>query len=238
MAETSKRTANGLLNALTEESWNVISPFLEPSELLHREYISRADEPIEHLYFVESGWLSVLAPGPAGREAEIGLLGREGVSGIPAALGVDRWPFETFVQHEGRALRITPADLRKAMEKDDGLRTILLKFAQASLVQCAYTALANAFGKLEERLARWLLMCHDRVEGDEMPLVHEFLAFMLAVRRPGVTDALHILEGKGLIKATRGQITVIDRVGLIEHAGGYYGQPEKAYADLFGGLAA
>ncbi|MAW80879.1 MAG: cyclic nucleotide-binding protein [Parvularcula sp.] len=237
MAEATARAANGLLNALTEDSWRAIEPYLEKHDLQHRDYISRADERIEHLYFIESGWLSILAPGPAGLESEIGLLGREGMSGFPILMGVDGCPFETFVQQEGSAYRIAAGDMRDILKKDEDVRTTLLKFAYVMHVQSAFTAMANAHGKLEERLARWLLMCHDRVGGDEMPLVHEFLALMLAVRRPGVTDALHIIEGKGLIKARRGQITVLDREGLIEHAAGFYGQPEKTYAGLFGAAA-
>jgi len=122
--------------------------------------------------------------------------------------------------------------LSKAMECDEAVRRVMLNFVQVLLIQVANTALANNFAKLEERLARWLLMSHDRIAGNELPIVHEFLAEMLGVRRPGVTVALHILEGKGLIQAGRGKLIIIDRDGLIEHAAGYYGAPEAEFARL------
>ena len=233
MAEAYTKTANRLLTNLSADALSVIGPFLEESALEHRQYISRAGERIEHVYFVERGLLSVVAPGGNGRQAEVGLVGFEGMSGVPTLLGLESWPFETFVQRPGGALRIRREDFLDAVEAHEELKNTFLKFMHVMLVQTAYTAFANAHGKLEERLARWLLMYHDRIDGDEMPLVHEFLAVMLAVRRPGVTDALHILEGNGLIKATRGKVTVINRAGLVDKAGAYYGQPEAEYAAIF-----
>lgn len=233
MAETYMKPANRLLMKLSPERLETIGPFLEESELKHRQYISRAGEPIDHVYFVESGLLSIVAPGGNGRQAEVGLVGFEGMSGVPTLIGLECWPFETFVQRPGMALRIRRADLLSAVDRDGELKTTLLKFMHVMLVQTAYTAFANAHGRLEERLARWLLMYHDRIDGNELPLVHEFLAVMLAVRRPGVTEALHILEGKGQIRSTRGKVTILDRSGLIETAGGYYGQPEAEYAAIF-----
>ena len=102
------------------------------------------------------------------------------------------------------------------------------------MIQTAHTVLAQGRAKLEERLARWLLMSHDRAEGDELPLTHEFLALMLGVRRAGVTMATHLLEGRGVIRATRGQLMVVDRKGLEEIAGGTYGVPEAEYRRLIG----
>ncbi len=109
-----------------------------------------------------------------------------------------------------------------------------MHYAQAFLIQTVQTALANGTAKIEERLSRWILMSHDRVGHNDLPLTHEFLSIMLAVRRPGVTDALHQLEGRGLIRATRGQITVVDRAGLIRVAEGSYGVPEAEYQRLLG----
>lgn len=233
MAKQQTATTNRLLKSLNLDSWRAIAPYLEGAELRHREFVSAAGEPIDHIYFPESGLLSVVAPGPNGRKAEVGLIGFEGMSGAVALLGLDRSPLDTFVQRPGVALRIRRQDLERAIGEDAYLKETLLKFMHVMNVQTAYTAFANAHGKLEERLARWLVMYHDRIDGDELPLVHEFLAIMLAVRRPGVTEALHVLEGKGLIKATRGKVTILDRNGLIGGAGGYYGQPEAEYLEIF-----
>ncbi len=108
----------------------------------------------------------------------------------------------------------------------------MLRFAQSFLIQATHTAISNGSAKLEERLARWLLMAHDRIDGDELPLIHDFLALMLGVRRPGVTVAIHSLEGQGLIEAARGVIRVIDRKGLEEVANASYGTPEAEYERL------
>ncbi len=233
MAEQEKPTANRLLKSLSEESWRTLSPYLEEDELRHRESITVPNEPIEHIYFVERGLLSVVAPGPAGRRAEVGLIGYEGMSGAPAILGLETSPLDTFVQRPGSALRIRRENLRRCVQEDHALKESLLKFMHIMTTQTAYTAFANAHGRLEERLARWLVMYHDRVDGDELPLVHEFLAMMLAVRRPGVTEAVHNLEGHGVIKARRGNVTIVNREGLIEKAGGFYGQPEAEYNRIF-----
>jgi CRP-like cAMP-binding protein len=147
-------------------------------------------------------------------------------------LGDDRSPHETMVQVSGEAMRLPAADLRHAMDASPTLRNLLLRYSQAFMIQTSHTALANGRAKLEERLARWLLMAHDRIDGDELPLVHEFLAVMLGVRRAGVTVALHILEGQALIGARRGKIIVLDRQGLEEAANGIYGVPEREYERL------
>jgi CRP-like cAMP-binding protein len=120
------------------------------------------------------------------------------------------------------------------MQDSPSLRISFLHFAQAFMVQTAHTAVANARGKLEERLARWLLMAHDRVDGDELPLTHEFLALMLGTRRPGVTVAFRLLEQKGLVSTKRALIVIDDRAGLIELAAEFYGVPEAESLRLTG----
>ena len=125
-------------------------------------------------------------------------------------------------------------DLREAMQDSPAIRICFLHFAQAFMVQAAHTAVANGRGKLEERLARWLLMAHDRLEGDELPLTHEFIALMLNVRRAGVTEALQGLSSRDLISAKRGSVVVNDRAGLKARANGLYGVPESEYLRLTG----
>ena len=120
------------------------------------------------------------------------------------------------------------------MDANPTLRLFFLHYVQALLIQTSHTALANAQAQIEERLCRWLLMCHDRVDGDDLPLTHEFLATMLGVRRAGVTTAVHALEGRGLIRAERSSIQVLDREGMEVRADGTYGIPEADYERLVG----
>jgi CRP-like cAMP-binding protein len=162
------------------------------------------------------------------------MTGREGVTGLPILLGSDRSPNWTFVQVAGHARRMEADDLREAMEQSGSLRALLLNFVQFFPIQTSQTALANARFKIEERLARWLLMAQDRLDLPLMPLTHEFLSVMLGVRRAGVADAIHALEGRGMIRSERGQIEVIDREGMIEWADGCYGVPEREYERLLG----
>jgi CRP-like cAMP-binding protein len=134
----------------------------------------------------------------------------------------------------GGGQRLAVSVLRNVLTQSATLQSLLLKYAQAFLIQTTHTAIANARGTLEERLARWIVMAQDRTEGDRLALTHEFLSLMLAVRRPGVTEALHALESRGLITHDRGVITVIDREGLIAGANGLYGIPEAEYKRLLG----
>jgi CRP-like cAMP-binding protein len=172
--------------------------------------------------------------GASDDQIEVGMTGREGVTGLPILLGSDRSPNKTYVQVAGHGRRIKADDLRQAMDESSSLRALLLNFVQFFLIQASQTALANARFKIEERLARWLLMAQDRVDLPAMPLTHEFLSIMLGVRRAGVTDAIHALVGRGMIRSERGQIEVIDRQSLIEWANGCYGVPEREYERLFG----
>jgi len=134
----------------------------------------------------------------------------------------------------GTGLRIGTDDLRRAVTASVSLQQHLLRYVQALTLQTAQTALANGCCKVEERLARWLLMCHDRVDGDGLSTTHEFLSVMLGVRRTGVTEMLKVFEDRGLISTQRGQVTVLDRVGLEGVAGDSYGVPEAEYSRLIG----
>jgi CRP-like cAMP-binding protein len=163
---------------------------------------------------------------PHGETVEVGVIGCEGMSGLPVVMGNDRSPHATYMQAAGHGMSISANDLRKAMDKDAGLRLQLLKFAQAFVVQTAHTAVANAKSNIEQRLARWLLMSHDRFPGNDLKLTHEFLSLMLAVRRAGVTVALQTLAKQGFIKSNRSLITIVDRKGLEKKAGPFYGTPE------------
>lgn len=231
-SKTSPPFRNFLLQALSKDDIALISPKLEAIELHSRRECEKANRPIKHIYFPESGIASVVARGPRQKPLEIALIGCEGMSGIVVLMGNDRSPHDTYMQVAGRGYRIAAEDFRSAMRESETLREKLLCYAQAFMIQVAHTAISNANGKLEERLARWLLMAHDRIDGDGLPIIHDFLALMLSVRRAGVTVALHRLEHDGLINPERGRIVVLDRNGLKEVAGGSYGVPEAEYARL------
>jgi CRP-like cAMP-binding protein len=213
----------------------LLQPYLEAVPLKFRQGLQSANRAIRTVYFPETGLASVVAIGGGERrQAEIAILGREGMTGLPVVLGANRSPCDVFVQVEGRAQSISSDDLRAAIDQSTSLWKCLLRFAHVFAVQSGYTALANAQGKIEERLARWLLMARDRLDGDEMLLTHEFLALMLGVRRAGVTTALQSFESKALVETARGSVTILDRGGLVEQANGLYGPPESEYERLFG----
>ena len=225
---------NILLRTLAPQDLDLIRPHLEPVALRKREVIVTADTAIPFTVFPESGIASVLVITPDGRRLEVGLFGRDGVSSTPVLLEADRTPFETMMQVEGAGWRMPTDALRRALARAPGLRTHLLRYVQAFTLQTGQTALANAGYSVEERLARWMLLCHDRVDGDDLPLTHEFLSTMLGARRPTVTLATHVLEGAGVIRARRGVLTVLDRGKLEGMAGDIYGAAEAEYARLFG----
>jgi CRP-like cAMP-binding protein len=209
---------------------------LEPVSLSRGTVLVHPNAPIEHVYFLEAGVTSIVANTAGGRRIEIGLVGRDGMAGTPIILGVDRTPHETFMQVGGSALRMEATQLRRLMGQSSSLSDLLLRYVQAFSIQTAHTALSNGSYNIGERLARWLLMCHDRLDDDELSLTHEFIALMLGVRRAGVTEAIHILEGQRIIRAERGNILVLDRARLEETAGDSYGTPEAEYRRLIGPL--
>lgn len=229
----SRPFANRLLQLLSDADRALLLPHLEPVPLELRAPIEAAHETITHVHFPESGIISVVAKA-AERQIEAGIVGREGVSGLAVIMGDHRSPHEAYVQAAGRSHRIASDALRTAMESSRTLSLHLQRFAHVFMAQVAQTALANGRAKIEERLARWLLMAHDRLDDEDLRLTHEFIAIMLGVRRPGVTDALNDLEGRHLVHATRGAIRVKDRRGLEEIAGASYGVPEAEYQRLIG----
>lgn len=150
-------------------------------------------------------------------------------------LGTDRSPYETFIQVDGHpCLRMEAAHFTAALDRSNTLRTLFGRFVHVFTVQAGQSASSNAHQRIEARLARWLLMCHDRVEGDEIELTHRFIAMMIAAERSGVTVSLHILEGNGLIRSRRGRVLIVDRDKLEELAAASYGVPEAEYRRLIG----
>jgi CRP-like cAMP-binding protein len=225
---------NKLLALIPRDDFQFMSKHLEDIELPLRTKLEISNKPIEYVYFLGCGFASVVANGAKGRPVEVGVIGREGMTGVPIVLGTDRSPHETFMQAAGKGQRIRATKLRERLDASEGLRRTLLQYGYVLGIQTAQTALSNGRDKLEERLARWLLMAHDRIGADELTLTHEFLAMMLGVRRPGVTIALNLLEKQGIIRITRGVTVSVDRDGLEECANGSYGTPEAEFERLFG----
>jgi hypothetical protein len=168
------------------------------------------------------------------RQAEVAVVGFEGMAGLALVHGSLRSPCEIFMQVEGEAQCISADTFCRALEQSRSLLKRCLWYAHVFGVQSAWTALANAHGKIEERLSRWLLMAQDRLQSEKLLLTHEFLSIMLGVRRAGVTAGLQELERRSLIATARGQITIRDRDGLVETANGLYGTPEAEFERLFG----
>lgn len=227
-------TRNCLLSLMPPDDFALLQPHLERVQLELKDPLVNPNQPIEYIHFLESGAGSTVLDQDGG-EVEVGLFGREGLSGVTALLGSDTTPFRSYIQVGGVvSLRIPLPLLRAAWERSGTLHTLLLRYVQAFTVQMAQTAVSNAHYTLLERLARWLLMCHDRVDGNDIALTHEFMALMLAVRRSGVTVTLHALEESGAIRARRSLITIIDRERLEDIAGASYGLAEAEYRRLLG----
>ena len=220
---------------MAPEDRELIAPHLTAVSLDVRFRMEQPGVSIPFVYFMERGIVSVVAcTHSEHRSIEAGLIGREGMTGALVVLGGDRSPNRSDVQASGAAQRIHSDHLRQAMEASPTLKALLIRYTQAFFIQVSHTALANGTAKIEERLSRWLLMAQDRIGGDELNLTHEFMSTMLGVRRPGVTDTIHQLEGRGLIRSTRGTVRIIDREGLLAIADGLYGVPEAEYERLLG----
>ncbi|CDZ70741.1 Transcriptional regulator, Crp/Fnr family [Neorhizobium galegae bv. orientalis] len=232
--ENLSASKNRLLSAITLEDRRLLAPSVERIQLNLRQSLERAHQPIEFVYFLEAGLGSVVASKEGGLSVEVGLFGRDGMTGTSLVQSDTESPFDCFVQMGGSALRISAENFQYALSKSVPLTELLTHYARALGIQTTYTALANGQIKLAERLARWLLMVHDRMDGDSFSVTHEFLAMMLGVRRPGVTVALQILESKHFIKSQRGEILVRDRNGLIDLSQGTYGPAETEYERLTG----
>lgn len=223
---------NILVQTMTDDDRSKLAPFVTRLELGHRHLLVAANSPIDTMYFLEDGIASVVARSDNGEQTEVGIFGREGFSAAPILLGNAKTPLETFMQVDGgTALTIGAAQLRDAVNTSSTLRDLLLRYINTFMIQTACSVVSNAQHSIETRLARWLLMCHDRTDGDDIFLTHEFLAMMVAAQRSGVTLTLHVLEGYGAIKSSRGKVTVTNRLLLEKTAGDSYGPPETCYRE-------
>jgi CRP-like cAMP-binding protein len=228
------RPRNRLLAVLSPTDLALVQPHLRSLAVAVRHEIERPNRRIDTVYFMDAGIASVVAVQADDTQVEVGLVGSEGMTGTAVVLGGDQSPYSTYIQVSGAAQSIKTDALRKAMKASDTLRAVLLKYVQAFMAQTSQTAIANAHAPINRRLARWILMAHDRTGDNTLPLTHEFLALMLGVRRPGVTEALQSLKRQKLIETGRNQIVVLNRNGIEKTAGHFYGVPEKEYRRLIG----
>jgi CRP-like cAMP-binding protein len=225
---------NLLLRKLSPADRALLEPHLEPVTLKQGQVLELPNKPIPFVYFIESGVVSVVVVNGHDHRIEVGVVGYDGVTGIPIIMGDDRSTNSTYMQIGGSGRRLPAAALLAAMNKSPSLALLLLRYARAFMTQTSHTALANGRAKIDERLARWLLMAHDRMDGNAVPLTHDFLAVMLGVRRAGVTVALRNFEELGLVTTKRGELTVTSRDGLVKTAGSFYGTPEQESRRLLG----
>lgn len=227
---------NLLLRQLAPADFALLAPHLEPVELRTGEVLSEPGQLCEHAFFFEQGLGSIAPFSPEGQVGASGLFGRDGFGPVSLALEVDRPCYRIVVQVPGLGHRVPAQALREAIAASPPLHGLLLRYAYALSIQTAYTALSNAVHTNEERLARWLLMSHDRVDGDAIALTREALSLMLAERWPGVITALHGLESSGLVRSEPDGVVIIDRPGLEAFAADAYGLSEAEYARLLGPL--
>lgn len=209
-------------------------PHLSYVALSRAEPLIEPEQPIQHAWFIEEGIASVVVTTALGHQSEVGIVGRDGVVDMATIHGTDRASHRCFIQLPGAGYRLSSAVLQAAMDSSSTLRSLLMGYAHSFLTQVAGTALANASYTVEQRLARWLLMCHDRSDSDEIAMTHEFLSLMLNVRRAGVTVAIRALESAGFVDGRRGIVRIIDRPGLENFATDSYGGPEAVYERLIG----
>ena len=205
---------NRILAALPQEDFDRYFASLQPVSLPQRQVLYAVGAPLDSIYFVEEGVACVLTSMTDGSTIEVGMIGREGMVGVPTLMGVAVSTQHVIVQIPGSALKMPAAQCKAAFDQSAAVRTPILRFIQSLLDLSAQTAACNRLHSVERRCARWLLMAHDRAANGPLPMTHEFLATMLGVRRAGVTETVGELQRSGLIRNHRGEVDVVDREGL------------------------
>jgi CRP-like cAMP-binding protein len=205
---------NRLLLALPQDELEWLRPSLEPFDMFRGRLLLRPNRLIDFVYFPQSGMVSLVLKVEDGNFIEVGLIGNEGMVGALAPLGATAMSAEARVQMPGSALRLSASVLRAETTRNPRLMELLLRYVQALFAQVSQSVACNSRHQLSARMARWLLMAHDCVEGNELELSHEFLATMLGVRRAGITVAVGQFKKAGLIDTRRGRFVILNRRGL------------------------
>lgn len=225
---------NRLLASLPRKDRQQFLAGCEPVELVFEEILADPGEQIRHVLFPTVGFISLTTTVDEHATLEVGLVGDEGMLGIPLILGVAVWPLHALVQGAGSALRMDAAQFRRELDRSVALQRSLKRYLYVLMSQLCQTAACTRFHVVEARLARWLLMTQDRAHSNRFHVTHEFLAYMLGVRRVGITKAATSLQKDGLITYTRGDITVLDHDGLVAAACNCYHADKATYDSIMG----
>lgn len=229
-------SANRLLALLPAGELEQVRSQAEVVPLRHGQHVIVPDEPIEHVYFPLNCLLSMVTTMEDGATVESGTIGREGMSGIPVLLNAGQTTMPTFCQIPGEAARLRSDVLKGIYERSDEARRVLNRYVHTVVIVGSQSAACNALHRVEARTCRWLLMSSDGVGSDEVNLTQEYLATMLGVRRPGVTEVAGRLRSEGLIEYSRGNIRILDRAGMERLACECYGRVKGEYERLLGGV--
>ena len=232
MPPTQAAAGNRILASLPRADRQRIVAGCEPVDLAIGEVLAEPGERIRHIHFPTESFISLTTATDMGTTLEVGLVGNEGMLGISLALGVDVAPLHALVQGEGTALRMNTAPFRRELGQSHALERVMKRYLYVLMSQIAQTAACTHFHLVEARLARWLLMTHDRAHSNDFHITHEFLAFMLGVRRVGVTKAASSLQRRRLISYHRGDITILDRRGLEGASCNCYALDRATYARM------
>ena len=227
-------TRNQLIERLARRDRTRLLALTEPVELVLSDVLCEPGQATRHVYFPTEAFISLVAPVAGLPALEVGMVGREGMLGAQLVLGVSTVPLHALVQGPGAALRIGNAAFRRELGRSEGLQRILGRYLYVLMAQLAGSAACLRFHQIGPRLARWLLMSQDRANNERFHLTQEFLAYMLGVRRVGITEAAGILQKRGLINYHRGEVTVNDRAGLEAAACACYASDRQAYVDTLG----
>lgn len=223
---------NHLIELLPRKDRARLLGLCEPFPLVLGAVLYEPGMSMRHVYFPTDGFISLVAPVDGKPSLEVGMVGREGMLGAQLALGVVTAPLHTVVQGPGTAWRIDSKDLRRELVHSAALQRVINRYVYVLMVQMATSAACVRFHLIGPRMARWLLKSQDRAHSDSFPVTHEFLAYMLGVRRVGITAAAGALQRSGLIKYHRGALTVLDRSGLEAAACGCYATERQIYASV------
>jgi len=220
---TGKAVGNVLLLSLPDEEYGSLRPFLEPVDLPQYQILHEPAQKIDHAYFLNEGMASIVALSADGRSVEVGIVGKEGMVGMPLMMGLQRGSFRAIMQMAGGGVRIRANVFTDLLTSMPTLQSLLGHFALMHGMQTAQLAACNRLHDIDQRLIRWLLMCQDRVDTELLPLTHDFLAQMLGTGRPSVSLAAGVLEDAGLIENLRGTVRVLNRKNLEAAACECYG---------------
>jgi CRP-like cAMP-binding protein len=225
---------NRILAALPSDEYKRLLPHLKPVTLEYKQVLYEPHKTIRYDYFPEDSVISMVSTVIDKAVVEVGLAGREGMVCVATFLGANSSPHQGIVQGQGSALRIKASVLREEFKRGGKFQDLLLRYTQAHLVQIAQTSVCNRLHALEARLSRWLLMIHDRVDGDKFLLTQDIISIMLGAQRTGVTDAAGSLQKNEIISYTRGRIAVLDRQKLEETSCECYPIVRDEFARLTG----